>query len=69
MKVIKFDEIKNGKELADMDTVPLHMKMDYERRNDNINKGFKLCQRCQGTGNQLYSMYQECKQCNGKGVN
>ncbi len=27
-----------------------------------------LCDRCDGTGNQLYSMYQACEKCKGRGT-
>lgn len=30
--------------------------------------GKKICKRCEGTGNQLLSMYQKCEACNGTGV-
>ncbi len=28
----------------------------------------ELCDRCDGTGNQLYSMYQVCEKCKGTGT-
>jgi len=28
----------------------------------------ELCDRCDGTGNQLYSMFQVCEKCNGTGT-
>lgn len=46
---------------------PPHMRMDAKKRNDNIAAGRKLCERCEGTGNQFYSMYSKCFACNGKG--
>lgn len=29
--------------------------------------GKKLCGRCRGTGNELYSMYKSCEACGGSG--
>lgn len=46
---------------------PPHMRMDIERRNKNIDSGETLCERCSGTGNELYSMYSRCTECNGAG--
>lgn len=46
---------------------PPHMQMDAERRNHNIDKGHVLCERCDGTGNELYSMYRACTDCGGSG--
>ena len=45
----------------------LHMQGDARRHNDNIDKGRELCDRCEGTGNQLLSMYQACEKCGGSG--
>ena len=28
-----------------------------------------ICDRCGGTGNELYSMYRKCSQCDGVGAN
>jgi DnaJ-class molecular chaperone len=42
--------------------------MDEMIRKENKEKGNKLCVRCGGTGNELYSMYKKCKACNGTGV-
>lgn len=47
---------------------PFNMKNDIIRRNENIENGNKLCVRCDGTGNELYSMYRRCKACIGTGV-
>ncbi len=43
------------------------MQMDDDRRDKNIKEGKKLCWRCDGTGNELYSMYIECSKCKGEG--
>lgn len=53
---------------ADVENMPFHMQMDGRRRNENIDKGNKLCKRCEGTGNQLFSMYQKCEHCDGTGI-
>lgn len=50
------------------DRVPEHMRMDVHRRNQNIDDGATLCKRCNGTGNELYSMYRACADCGGSGV-
>lgn len=42
--------------------------MDEMIRKENKEKGNKLCDRCDGTGNELYSMYRRCKACNGTGI-
>ena len=52
------------KKLTDLSTIPCHMRMDYEQRNNNILSGKKLCKHCGGTGNELYSMYRKCPKCN-----
>jgi len=54
--------------IIDISTKPLHMRMDYQRRNENVVKGLDLCERCDGTGNELYSMYKKCSQCSGTGI-
>ena len=51
----------------EMETIPHHMRMDYHRRNGNIKAGRELCEHCGGTGNEFYSMYKKCSNCNGKG--
>lgn len=43
------------------------VNMDETVRINNFKKGRKLCDRCDGTGNQLYFMYQKCRKCNGNG--
>ena len=52
----------------DIKKYPLHMRGDVHIRNNNIDAGSELCVRCQGTGNQLYSMFQECTDCKGTGI-
>jgi DnaJ-class molecular chaperone len=46
---------------------PPHMQKDYVRRNKNIDDEKTLCGKCEGTGNELYSMYKKCTRCGGKG--
>ena len=46
---------------------PFHMRGDVRTRNKNIDLGHKLCKRCEGTGNELYSMYRACPLCRGTG--
>jgi len=53
--------------VVDVSKVPTHMRGDYLKRNNNIENGFKLCKRCNGTGNELYSMYRRCTDCGGTG--
>lgn len=53
--------------LIDLITVPAHMRIDYANRNENIREGKTLCPRCDGTGNELFSMYHCCSKCNGTG--
>jgi DnaJ-class molecular chaperone len=33
-----------------------------------FSEGLKACETCNGTGNQLFSMYQCCETCGGSGV-
>ena len=54
-------------EKTNLSEVPLHMRRDYVIRNRNIDEGKLLCTLCDGTGNQLFSMYQKCDNCEGKG--
>lgn len=53
---------------VDVSKFPHHMQVDYIRRNGNIDEGNKLCPRCNGTGNELMSMYRTCSACRGDGV-
>ncbi len=54
--------------LIDLQTCPFHMRTDYERRNANVEAGAALCETCDGTGNNLFSMHQRCPGCGGSGV-
>ncbi len=45
-----------------------HQQNDVLTRNENIDKGKTLCKRCEGTGNELFSMYRKCTDCNGTGI-
>lgn len=54
--------------LIDLRTVLIHMRMDYQKRNDNVEAGETLCTKCDGTGNELFSMYRRCSKCNGTGI-
>lgn len=55
------------KKPVDLKTVPSHMRMDYERYNDNVKNNRELCDKCSGTGNELFSMCRRCSKCGGKG--
>jgi hypothetical protein len=69
MITISFSEFTTGRmALIDLDTVPPHMRSDYELRNRNLMRGNKLCRRCDGTGNEFLSMYRCCGDCWGTGV-
>ena len=54
--------------LININSVPPHMAGDYLRRNDNVIKDKNLCSNCDGTGNELMSMYRKCPVCNGIGI-
>lgn len=41
---------------------------DSHIRKSNERAGHKLCQRCGGTGNELYAMKRSCEECGGSGV-
>lgn len=45
----------------------IHQVGDYLTKEDNEANGRELCGRCEGTGNELFSMYKKCSECNGKG--
>ena len=47
---------------------PPHMRGDYRRMNQNILNGKILCNQCGGTGNEMYSMYRKCPDCDGDGI-
>lgn len=40
---------------------------DANTRAANAKAGWTLCQHCNGTGNELYSMYRACPECGGSG--
>ncbi len=40
---------------------------DVYTRDKNEVAGREFCGRCEGTGNELYSMYKECEDCEGRG--
>ena len=52
----------------DLNSFPVHMRADADRHNQNVKLKKKLCTKCTGTGNQMYSMYKKCSKCNGTGV-
>lgn len=37
-------------------------------RHENLLSGLPICGHCEGTGNEMYSMYRQCPKCNGRGV-
>jgi hypothetical protein len=41
---------------------------DYAQQRQNREAGHALCARCNGTGNELLSMYRTCEECGGSGV-
>lgn len=46
---------------------PVHMRGDVKIRNKNIDDRKNLCDFCNGTGNELFSMYRKFSECEGKG--
>ncbi len=52
----------------DVGQYPVYVQPDVSRRNRNIDLGNELCERCDGTGNELYSMYGRCRACDGTGA-
>jgi DnaJ-class molecular chaperone len=46
----------------------LGIESDNKKRENNIKNKKKLCHWCDGTGNELYSMYRKCPKCNGTGI-
>ncbi len=40
---------------------------DIFQRDQNVKNDDALCDRCSGTGNELFSMYRQCTDCNGTG--
>jgi len=45
----------------------LNIVNDEKIRFDNIKAGRELCKRCDGTGNEVFSMYRRCTECGGRG--
>jgi len=45
-----------------------HQARDYKILERNKKDRKKLCKRCGGTGNELYSMFRKCQDCNGTGI-
>jgi hypothetical protein len=41
---------------------------DYMVKRRNEEAGHTLCKHCEGTGNELYSMYRRCPKCGGDGI-
>jgi len=56
-------------ELIKLESVPNKLQMDYFTRNKNVRDSKALCLRCDGTGNEFFSMFKKCSVCLGKGVN
>ena len=72
MKTVSFREFlelpdESPEILIDINSVEPHMQGDYVKRNNNVKQGKLLCNRCDGTGNELFSMYKKCSECNGEG--
>lgn len=69
MEIIKFEDYEEGvAALIDIESCPVPVRQDYWRRNDNIASGKKLCDECDGTGNQFMYMYSKCPACKGSGL-
>ncbi|HON83090.1 MAG TPA: hypothetical protein PLI22_03025 [Caldisericia bacterium] len=60
--------IQTGKLPLDKNLSSKQLGGDFETRNKNIKSGKKLCKRCDGTGNEFFSMYKRCTKCFGTGV-
>lgn len=45
----------------------LNVLRDAAIATDNALQGFNLCDRCDGTGNELFFMYRSCSKCGGTG--
>lgn len=41
---------------------------DMMRLAGNLAEGKPLCEACEGTGNEFYSMHRDCPKCNGTGA-
>ena len=55
-------------EVVDLKKIPVHMQIDFHTRNENVSASKKLCKRCNGTGNELFSMFRLCTDCRGTGI-
>lgn len=60
--------IKEARRIAKKHNCAFHQISDYKTKANNIKGGNDLCPRCDGTGNELFSMYRECKACEGTGI-
>lgn len=45
-----------------------HRAPDEIQRRENERAGHTLCENCNGTGNEMYSMYRSCPECGGDGI-
>lgn len=61
-------KLKTKEEKWNESDYPLHMRGDVLRRNDNLDQNKELCDRCDGTGNEFFSMYHKCPKCDGHGI-
>jgi hypothetical protein len=53
--------------LVRLDNIPPNFRMDYATRNNNVEAGNKLCEHCDGTGNEFLYRYRKCPKCFGTG--
>jgi hypothetical protein len=69
MDTIDFRNFRGGiMALVHIGTVPFRLRPDYQTRNENLTAGKSLCERCDGTGNEMYSSYRACEDCWGSGI-
>ena len=63
------DEIFNKTLNQYIGKVSCHIGILRDKIRAEINRGRyrNICEKCGGTGNQLYSMYQKCYNCDGNG--
>ena len=57
----------HGRDDVPIDQIDPVKQMDEQTRRENIDAGFDICGRCEGTGNELYSMFRGCTACGGTG--
>lgn len=50
-----------------LEALPVHVRRDAMRRAENMAYPPIVCERCDGTGNELLSMYRQCQACGGRG--